>query len=149
MESNNNLIIYELEQQVRETFCLSKNIRLFSNMKKVNKSMYIKNFDKFQLVFKNIDKQFSMCEMIERKYEITVRDKSFNFIGRIFNGWNINGFEDYVGTCVRNRKNNFISISQMTDLIHTETYLFMELQKKLKECILVIQKEEAQNILSL
>jgi hypothetical protein len=48
-----------------------------------------------------------MCEMIERKYGITVRDKSFNFIGRFFNGWNINGLEDYIGTCVGNRKNNF------------------------------------------
>jgi hypothetical protein len=61
MESNNNLTIYELKQQVLETFCLDKNIKLFSNMKKVNKNMYIKNLDKFQKVFKNIDKQFSMC----------------------------------------------------------------------------------------
>jgi hypothetical protein len=107
MESNNNLTVYELEQQVRETFCLGKNVKLFSNMKKINKNTYIKNFDKFQMVFKNIDGQFSMCEMIERKYEITVRDKSFNFIGRFFNGWNINGLEDYIGTCVSNRKSNF------------------------------------------
>jgi hypothetical protein len=60
-------------------------------MKKVNKNMCIKIFDKFQLVFRNIDKQFSMCEMIERKYEVTIRDKSFNFIGRFSNGWNIDG----------------------------------------------------------
>jgi hypothetical protein len=45
--------------------------------------------------------------MIERKYEVTVRDKSLNFIGLFFNGWNINGLEDYIGTCVGNIKNNF------------------------------------------
>jgi hypothetical protein len=45
--------------------------------------------------------------MIERKYEVTVRDKSFNFVGRFFNGWNINGLEDYVGICMGNRQNNF------------------------------------------
>jgi hypothetical protein len=107
MESHNNLTVYELEQQIRETFYFGKNVKLFSNMKKINKNTYIKNFDKFQLVFKNIDKQFSICEMMERKYEVTVRDKSFNFIRRFFNGWNINGLEDYIGTFVGNRKNNF------------------------------------------
>jgi hypothetical protein len=45
--------------------------------------------------------------MIERKYEVTIRDKSFNFIGRFSNGWNIDGWEDSIGTCVGNRKNNF------------------------------------------
>jgi hypothetical protein len=69
MESNNNLTVYELEQQIRETFCLGKNVKLFANKKKINKYTYIKFFDKFQMVFKNIDKQFSMCEMKERKYE--------------------------------------------------------------------------------
>jgi hypothetical protein len=107
MENNNNLTVYELKQQIRETFCLGKNVKLFSNMKKINKYTYIKNFDKFQMVFKNIDKQFSMCEMIERRYEVIVRDKSFNFGGRFFNDWNITGLEDYIGTCVGNRKNNF------------------------------------------
>jgi hypothetical protein len=86
LKSNNNLTISEFEQQIRKIFNLGKNVKLFSNMKKVNKNMYIKNFEKFQLVIKDINKQFSMCEMIERKYEITVRDKSFIFIGRFFNG---------------------------------------------------------------
>jgi cell fate (sporulation/competence/biofilm development) regulator YmcA (YheA/YmcA/DUF963 family) len=107
IESNNNQTVSELEQLIRKTFYLGKNVKLFANMKKVNKNNYIKNFQKFQMVFKNIDKQYSMCEMIERKYEVTVRDKSFIFIGNFFNGWNINGLEDYVGTCVGNRKNNF------------------------------------------
>jgi hypothetical protein len=80
MESNNDLTVYELEQRIRETFCLGKNVKLFSNMKKINKNTYIKNFDKFQLVFKNIDKQFSICQMIGRKYEVIVRDKSFNLM---------------------------------------------------------------------
>jgi hypothetical protein len=48
-----------------------------------------------------------MCEMMDRKYEVVIKDKSYNFVGRFFNGWNINGLEDYVGTCVGNRKNNF------------------------------------------
>jgi hypothetical protein len=48
--------------------------------------MYINNFEKFQPVFKNVDKQFSLCAMIERKYEVIVRDKSFIFVGRFFNG---------------------------------------------------------------
>jgi hypothetical protein len=71
-------------------------------MKKVNKSYYIKKFKKFQMLYKNIDKQYSKCEMIEIKYEVTKGDKSFIFIGKFFNGW-----EDYIGTCVGNRKNNF------------------------------------------
>jgi hypothetical protein len=61
MESNNNLTVYELQQQIRETFNLGKNVKLFANMKKVNKNMYIKNFEKFQMVYKNIDRQFSLC----------------------------------------------------------------------------------------
>jgi hypothetical protein len=96
MESNNNL-----------TFYLGKNVKLFANMKKINKQNYIKNLEKFQMIYKNIDRQFSLCEMIERKYEVTVRGKSFNFIGRFFNGWNINRLEDYVGTYMGNRNNNF------------------------------------------
>jgi hypothetical protein len=44
MESNNNLTIYELEQQVRETFYLGKNIKLFSNMEKVNKKYVHQKF---------------------------------------------------------------------------------------------------------
>jgi hypothetical protein len=108
MESNNNNTIQELEQQLRENFCLGKNIKLFANMKKINKQNYIKNFEKFQLVYKTIDKQYSMCEMIDRQFEVIVRDNSYNFVGRFFNGWDINGLEDYVGTCMGNRKNNFI-----------------------------------------
>jgi hypothetical protein len=77
-------------------------------MKKVNRNIYIKNFEKFQQVFKNLDKQFSLCVMIDRKYEVVIRDKSFIFIGRFFNGWNINGLEDYIGSSVGNRRNNFI-----------------------------------------
>jgi hypothetical protein len=76
-------------------------------MKKINKQNYIKNYEKFQMVYKNLDNQYSMCEMIDRKFEVIVRDKSYNFIGRFFNGWDINGLEDYIGTCVGNRKNNF------------------------------------------
>jgi hypothetical protein len=108
MESNNNITVYELEQQLRENFCLGKNIKLFANMKKINKQDYIKNYDKFQMIYKNMDNQYSICEMIGRKFEVIVRDKSYNFVGRFFNGWDINGLEDYVGTCMGNRKNNFM-----------------------------------------
>jgi hypothetical protein len=108
IESNNNQTVFELEQLIRKTFYLGKNIKLFANMKKINKNNYIKIFEKFQMVYKNIDKQYSMCEMIERKYEVTVRDKSFIFVGKFFNGWNINRLKDYVGTCVGNRKTIFI-----------------------------------------
>jgi hypothetical protein len=44
MESNNNLTVHELEQQIRITFCLGKNVKLFSNLKKINKYTYIKKF---------------------------------------------------------------------------------------------------------
>jgi hypothetical protein len=108
MESNNNITVYELEQQLRENFCLGKNVKLFANMKKINKQNYIKNYEKFQLVYKTIDKQYSMCEMIDRQFEVIVRDKSYNFVGRFFNGWDINRLEDNVGTYMGNRKNNFI-----------------------------------------
>jgi hypothetical protein len=94
MESNNNITVYELEQQLRENFCLGKNVKLFSNMKKINKQNYVKNYEKFQMVYKNMDNQYSMCEMIDRQYEIIVRDMSFCFVGRFFNGWDINGLED-------------------------------------------------------
>jgi hypothetical protein len=76
-------------------------------MKKINKQNYVKNYEKFQMVYKNMDNQFSLCEMIDRQYEVTVRDMSFSFVGRFFNGWDINGLEDYIGTCVGNRKNDF------------------------------------------
>jgi hypothetical protein len=69
MESNNNITVFELEQQLRENFCLGKNVKLFANMKKINKQNYIKNFEKFQLVYKTIDKQYSMCEMIDRQFK--------------------------------------------------------------------------------
>jgi hypothetical protein len=59
------------------------------------------------MVHKNMGNQYSMCEMIDRKYEVIVRDKSYNFVGRFFNGWDINGLDDYVGICMGNRKNNF------------------------------------------
>jgi hypothetical protein len=85
MENNNNLTVHELEQQIRENFCLGKNVKLFANMKKINKQNYIKNYEKFQMVFKNMDNQYTMCEMIDRKYEVIVKDKSFNFVGRFFN----------------------------------------------------------------
>jgi hypothetical protein len=77
-------------------------------MKKINMQNYIKNYDRFQMVYKNMDNQYSICEMIDRKFEITVRDKSYNSVGRFFNGWDINVLEDYVGTCMENRKNNFM-----------------------------------------
>jgi hypothetical protein len=107
MECSNNTTIYELEQQLRKNFCLGKNVKLFANMKNIDRNEYVKNYEKFQMVIKNMNKQYSMCEMIDRKYEVIVRDKSYNFVGRFFNGWDINGLEDYVGTCVGNRKNNF------------------------------------------
>jgi hypothetical protein len=59
------------------------------------------------MVYKNMDNQYSMCEMIDRKYKVIVRNKSYNFVGRFFNGWDINGLEDYVGAWMGNRKNNF------------------------------------------
>jgi hypothetical protein len=108
IDCNNNLTRCEFEQLVRKTFFRGKNIKLFSNMKKINRNMYIKNFEKFQLVFKNMDKQFSLYEMIDRKFEVIIRNKSFIFMGRFFNGWNINRLEDYIGSSVGNRKNDFI-----------------------------------------
>jgi hypothetical protein len=108
IECINNLTNVELEQLTRQTFVLGKNIKLFSNMKKSNMNLYFKNFEKFQIVFKNAEKQFSLCEMIERKYEILVRDKSFNLIGIFFNEWNIDGLIDYIGLYIGNRRNEFI-----------------------------------------
>jgi hypothetical protein len=55
-------------------------------MKKPNANTYIKDFDKFQLVFKEMSKQFSLCTMTDRIYEVTIMDKSFIFIDRFFNG---------------------------------------------------------------
>jgi hypothetical protein len=46
--------------------------------------------------------------MIDRKYEVVIRDRSFLFMGRFFDDWNINGLEDYIGSSAGNRRNNFI-----------------------------------------
>jgi hypothetical protein len=132
MESNNNITVYELELQLRENFCMGKNVKLFANMKKINKQDYIKNYEKFQMVYKNMDNQYSMCEMIDRKFEVIVRDKSNSFVGRFFNGWSINGLEGYVEHVWETEKTILISISSTADLTHIEMFPFMVIQTKLK-----------------
>jgi hypothetical protein len=53
IECDNNLTIFEFEQKVRKTFFLGENVKLFTNLKKPNKNTYIKNFENFQLVYKD------------------------------------------------------------------------------------------------
>jgi hypothetical protein len=82
-------------------------MKLVAKMKNPSPKAYIKDFDKFQLAFKEMNEQFSLCSLFERIYEITVLNKSFIFLSRYFNGWGIKGLEHYIGLCVGNRKNNF------------------------------------------
>jgi hypothetical protein len=76
-------------------------------MRKPNRNTYIKDFDKFQLVFKYIDKNYILCSLFERIYEVTMQEKSYIFNGKCFNGWNINGLVNCIGLCMGNKKNEF------------------------------------------
>jgi hypothetical protein len=72
IECENNLTVFEFEQKVRKPFFLGENVKILTEMKKPNPNTYIKDFNKFQLAFKEMNKQLSFCALFDRIYEITV-----------------------------------------------------------------------------
>jgi hypothetical protein len=103
IECENNLTIHEFEQ----TFCLGENIKIFSNMKKPNPDAYIKDVDKFQITFKDNNKQYLLCSLIEKLYTAQIFNKLYVFLGKCFNGWNIYGLNNYTGLSMGSKNNDF------------------------------------------
>jgi hypothetical protein len=90
IECENNLTVFEFEQKIRQTFLLEDNVKIVNNMKKPNQNTYIKDFEKFQLAFKDVERNYILSSLFERIYEVTMLEKSYVFVGKCFNGWNIN-----------------------------------------------------------
>jgi hypothetical protein len=88
IEFENDLIKFEYEQKIRKTFFLGENVKILTEMKKSNPNptIYIKDFNKFPLTFKEKDKQLSLCTLFDLIYEISILNKSYLFLGRFFNG---------------------------------------------------------------
>jgi hypothetical protein len=57
-------------------------------MIKPNRGAYIKNVDKFQITFKDNNKQYLLCSLIEKILTIQMFNKFYIFLGQCFNGWN-------------------------------------------------------------
>jgi hypothetical protein len=91
-EGQNNLTMYEFEQKVRKTLFLGENIKIFVEMKTLTPNTCIKDFNKFQLAFKEINKQLALCSLVDRIYEIIILNKSYilQYIGNRKNNFAIN-----------------------------------------------------------
>jgi hypothetical protein len=68
---------------------------------------YIADIPSFQLVKKEYDNIYKLSTLYDSQFEIFVNLKCYSFIGRVFDGWNLEGLKHYIGLCVPNRKNIF------------------------------------------
>jgi hypothetical protein len=87
-----------------------------------------------------MDKQLSLCAMIDRIYEVIVMGKFFIFITII------KGLEHYIGLCVGKRKNNFLIdfVNEKFDL--KKNFSFYRVPDRINVNYILNTKENAQNI---